>query len=384
MKILVVRCDNFGDCVLFSGGLRCIRARWPDARIDLLVQPQVRPLFELCPHVDQVRTTARYFPWRTVLRRYSKFRGTWILNRALQTTIAKRILWTYPSYDLVLCPMSAPAENVLEIVRRTRAGKKWGSAGAQLNVEHYRDEANRPERVFDEVHENPQEDLWLHEIPRLAKFLDRFDIPSEDVQPELWLSPADREFAERTVPGAATLGIFVGAWQEDRRWPVEKWTDLLARQTRFTSVALFGGSEEDEIGGQVFASPRLEKLNMLDMTGRCTIRETAACLGRCACVVSNDSCGLHFAVAQGVPAVGLLGGYHFGRYYPWGNPEIHRTAANPMDCFHCNKHCIYDEYRCITGIKVETVLAELKQAMTGDQYEEATHAKPQRSQRGSG
>ena len=366
MKILVVRCDNLGDGVLFSGGLRCIRVRWPDARIDLLVQPHVKALFELCPHVDRVRTTARYFPWRTVWKKHRGVRGAWTLRQALQSNTIKKILWAFPSYDLVLCPMSAPQEEILELVRRTRAKQKWGSAGAQLNVERYMDEANRPENVFDEVHENPKEDLWLHEIPRLVKFLDRFDIPSDDLRPELWLSREDRAFAERTVPGAATLGIFVGAWQVDRRWSIGNWVDLVARQTRFTSVALFGGIDDKESGRQICGSPRMERLNMLDMTGRCTIRKTAACLGRCACVVSNDSCGLHFAVVQGVPAVGLLGGYHFGRYYPWGDPAIHRTAANQLDCYHCNKHCIYDEYRCITGITVDTVLTEIEEAMSDE------------------
>ena len=68
-------------------------------------------------------------------------------------------------------------------------------------------------------------------------------------------------------------------------------------------------------------------------------------------------------MAGGVPAVGILGGYHFGRFYPWGDARIHRVANRFMDCYFCNDACIYGDWRCVSSIEVDTVERELRAAI---------------------
>jgi len=55
-KILIVRQDRIGDCVLATGLPREIKARWPGCRVGVLVRSLTRPIFEHNPHVDVILT----------------------------------------------------------------------------------------------------------------------------------------------------------------------------------------------------------------------------------------------------------------------------------------------------------------------------------------
>ena len=77
-SVLIVRPDNIGDCIIFSGALAAIRKQWPEACIELMVQAHVMDLFVHCPYVDRVSSIDRMLPWER-LRQHVK-KGTWALE----------------------------------------------------------------------------------------------------------------------------------------------------------------------------------------------------------------------------------------------------------------------------------------------------------------
>jgi len=359
MRILILRPDSIGDYVLFSGALQPIRNRWPDAWIELAVQPHIRNLPALCPYVDRISSVYRFAPWLG-LRRYI-LKGTWLLERFLLRPTVKPV-WL-PQFDIVMYPVSAPKEEWLSVVRITEAKEKWGFSGVQLNYQELDDDRNVPEKVFTRSWRNTNENLWVHELERTRGVLREMDVVCENIDPVLWLADRDRDFAASVLPDAGCVGFFIGAADDSRRWPAEKWVELGVRQDVAPKVVLFGGPSDRCLA--VVLGKRLGEQNVraLNLAGKTTLRELAACLEKCRAVVSNDSAGLHLAVACGVPTVGILGGYHFGRYYPWGDPRIHRVASVPMDCRHCNADCCYGDFRCVSDISVDAVLVELEAAL---------------------
>lgn len=358
-RILVLRSDRIGDAVIFTGALARLRAHWPGARLDLMVPTAVRPLFARCPHIDHLYSTCRLMPW-DCLRRLV-LRGTWALERALMQD-RLRALW-YPRYDLVIYAVSAPIEPFLRAVRLMDAPEKWGYAGDQLRLYDLEDEANRPERVFTRAYVNRPEDRWMHEHERTRQFLRFCGVDPGEMAPELWVSARETAFARGVLPGDDTLGLFIGAGSPLRQWPAAKWVALALAQKVGRSVALLGGRAERPFARSLKAVLAGSGLQVVDLTGKMRIGELAACIARCRAVVSNDSSGLHLAVAARVPAVGILGGYHFGRFYPWGDPRIHRVAHIPMDCYHCNDQCRFGDWRCVANVPVETVVQELQAAV---------------------
>lgn len=284
----------------------------------------------------------------------------------------KRLL-PYPHYDTVLYPVSAPTEEYLDLARHIHARDKRGFCGFMLNIERFENEDNRPENVFTSCCENRKGEEWNHEFTRMELFLRHLEVPFGSLWPMFWLSEQDEAFAAREVPESSTLGVFIGAYHHWRRWAEENWIDVLNRQTVARHVVLFGSERDAVSGDRIAAGLEQSGTDCRNLAGRTSLRELAACLARCCSVVSTESAGLHMAVALHVPTVGLTGGHHYGRYYPWGDERINRVASVDMDCFNCNERCKFGDYRCISGISVETVLRELQVA--------AAASKPTRKER---
>ena len=69
----------------------------------------------------------------------------------------------------------------------------------------------------------------------------------------------------------------------------------------------------------LLAAPLLAALpSAIDLVGRLTLPEVAACLGRCALFVGNDSGLMHLAAAAGAPTLGLFGPTSAAEYAPAG------------------------------------------------------------------
>jgi ADP-heptose:LPS heptosyltransferase len=67
------------------------------------------------------------------------------------------------------------------------------------------------------------------------------------------------------------------------------------------------------------ADPLLTALpEAVDLVGRLTLPEVAACLARCAQFVGNDSGLMHLAAAAGTPTLGLFGPTPAHEYAPAG------------------------------------------------------------------
>ena len=61
-RILIIRPDHLGDLILFSGGLRHIRNKWPSARITLCVRSYGMELFANCPFIDKLQPYESLIP----------------------------------------------------------------------------------------------------------------------------------------------------------------------------------------------------------------------------------------------------------------------------------------------------------------------------------
>jgi ADP-heptose:LPS heptosyltransferase len=81
-------------------------------------------------------------------------------------------------------------------------------------------------------------------------------------------------------------------------------------------AAIFAGPGEQE---RAMAAPLLAALpSAIDLRGRLTLAEAAACLARAVLYVGNDSGLMHLAAAAGVPTVGLFGPTPVAEYAPAG------------------------------------------------------------------
>jgi heptosyltransferase-3 len=67
----------------------------------------------------------------------------------------------------------------------------------------------------------------------------------------------------------------------------------------------------------------------IDLVGRLTLAEAAACLARCALFVGNDSGLMHLAASAGTPTLGLFGPTPASEYAPSGVLTAFAVAEGP-------------------------------------------------------
>jgi ADP-heptose:LPS heptosyltransferase len=168
--------------------------------------------------------------------------------------------------------------------------------------------------------------------------------------------------------------LFPGGSWANKLWPVENFGAVatLVHQNTGWRCVVCGG-----VGDRHFGQRLREATDapMEDMIGRTTLDELAALVAGASFLLGNDTSAVHLAAAVSTPAVCILGGGHFGRFFPY-QPEEHFddrplpvTVHHEMHCYGCNWNCIHkiegeEPFPCIADISVEAVVNSTKTLLT--------------------
>ncbi len=304
--VLVLRPDHLGDMVLFSGALRHLRAHFSDARIGVAAGgPRLEYLVD-CPYVDEL------IPWPPVARRWARRTGCW---------------------STVLLPVRSPRRVHHETVRRLRARRAIGITGDHSNQNEEVDRASA--RWYTSRLELAPERRTEHELIVTRDFLRHLgiDVGLEDVWPQTWTTPADRDWAERHVPaadGQLTIAVTPAvAGDPAKLRPPDAYRAVFdAGWDPPVTVVVLGGPDDTEVCGAVATALATARCvaSVTNLAGTTTVNQLVEGLRRASGVISVDAAPLHLATALRRPVVGVVGDGHGGRFYPWGDPATSRVV----------------------------------------------------------
>ena len=187
----------------------------------------------------------------------------------------------------------------------------------------------------------------------------------EPLAPQLAVTPEEitaalKKFGlEKTA--APIFGLNPGAeYGPAKRWPVENFIAAAKKIQSRTNCTwlLFGGKSDMAITNQIASQLPTSNSHLLNLAGQTSLRELMALLKLCRVLLTNDTGPMHVAAALGTPVV-----------VPFGStsPELtgpglpgdarHRLLKSAAPCSPCFlRECPID-FRCMNGIKVETVVA---------------------------
>jgi ADP-heptose:LPS heptosyltransferase len=271
MRILFITSNRIGDAVLSTGLLDHLLRAHPTARFTIACGPVAEGLFTHMPRRDA-----------TIVMEKRRFGRHWLP------------LWWHAvrrRWDLVVDIRASAMGYLVPTWRRAAMRKSRG-----------------------------------HKTEQLARILRLAPPPL----PVVWTSAADRDRAAALLPaGAPILALGPTANWTGKVWPPERFAALAAAlRDRLPRVAVFAGPGAFEAS---LAAPLLAALpQAIDLTGRLTLSEAAACLARCALFVGNDSGLMHLAAAAGTATLGLFGPTPAAEYGPAGRmarPVISATAS---------------------------------------------------------
>ncbi|HUB14151.1 MAG TPA: glycosyltransferase [Acetobacteraceae bacterium] len=143
-------------------------------------------------------------------------------------------------------------------------------------------------------------DAWLADgdsacVERLAR-----ELGWTEAMPSPFVVASARQF--NLPPG--TVALHPGCKPD---WPWKRWHGFDALAALLPSVVVVGTDTDRDNRGSYFGRDFVWPAHAEDFTGRLSLADTAALIGQCAALVSNDSGLMHLGVALGVTTLGVFG-----------------------------------------------------------------------------
>lgn len=157
-----------------------------------------------------------------------------------------------------------------------------------------------------------------------------------------------------------TAGVHIGClptWSW-KKWPIEKWAELIDRlgDAGFRVVVIGGEAERSDVNKLKKATRRF-----VDLCGQTTLKEAGAVIRGCDLFISTDSGPMHMASALKVPVVGIFGPTSVKKNRPWRGLVVRHREA-PLPCQPCQERpdgmaimrgC--DHRMCLTQLEAQEV-----------------------------
>lgn len=334
-SILLIRLSAIGDVVMASPLLRALRSRYPQAHIAWLAQPEVAPLIECHPCLDEVIVWPRGHwaaLWRA--RRWGALgRAVW----ALRTELRRR------RFDLVLDAQGLLKSGLLARLsgapQRVGLGSREGSAVLMTRV----------------VAKPRGEARIGSEYLALARAL---ALPVGEFRQEVALAAADEAFARELAQEAGLAGgwavLAPFTTRPQKHWFEERWVELARRLAAERGLVplVLGGPGERAAAERLVARAGAPARSL---AGATSLRQAAALIEHARLLVGVDTGLTHMAPAFDTPSVAL-----FGATCPYRDTGRPRAIVlhHPMSCSPCRRRPTCNgQFPCMRAIGVDQVLA---------------------------
>ncbi len=321
MKILIIQTAYIGDCVLTLPLINTIKKNF-DTKITVVTTPTAKDIFTGCRSVDEViiydkkgvhKGIKSFFHLVGKLKK-EKFEIAFLPQRSFRSG-----LMTY-----------------LADISRRIGFKRGGS------------------RFF--LTDKIDFEWNIHEVERqigLAR-----ETGCKEIIRKYNLS-ADKTFAEKEQKLLSkekkNIGVCIESKWQTKRWPVERFRELIEKLSSANQIVILGEKRE-----------KFNGKNILNRTGRTTVKELIALISLLDVLVSNDTGLIHIAAALGVKVVAIFGPTipEMG-FTPYG--VRHTIIEVPLDCRPCSLHgggkCPKGHFKCMQNIPVERVISEVEKVI---------------------
>lgn len=347
-EILIIRTDHIGDFVLFSPAFRVLKDEFPEHRIVFLGDKNITDLIKGIPGIDE------FIPLDV-----KKFQFDFVYYLHIFKILRKR------RFDQVIYPVYSRSFFGDELVRMSGADVRIGFMGDNSNeTERQRLRANA---FYTKLILSP--DGRMNEIDRNKAFFAGLGVQTHNnFVPAILVSEEDKSSGRLLLKSSGWRGgpyvmVNPGSNLPFKNWPRDRFADVAhALHARGFEIVVTGSKNErvffDEIQGNV-------NFNIVNLIGKTSLIELAAVASQSVFYLGTDTGSMHIAAAMGVPVVGIVGGGHYGRFFPYGDLNKNRAVHyKDMKCRDDNWECAkingYDKPApCILGITVKDVLDEI-------------------------
>ncbi len=318
-RILVVQLRRLGDVILTTPALAALKKRYPQAKLDFLVEAPGAEAVAGNPDIDEILI-------------YDPAGALTALRWALKIR-ARR-------YDWVIDFLANPRTAVISAL--SGATVKAGPAHVRRRWAYNR-LLVQPERA---VYAAREKVLWLQSLGIPAA-------PAAEL-PRIYL-------AARPAHLDNIVGLAPASRKDTRRWPARHWIALgrLLRERRGCALRIFWGPGERALAEEVARGIGAGAETVPETRG---IADLARELAACRVLVSNCSGTKHAAVALGVPTVTVHGSSDPASWTPV-HPEHRFVRREELACIGCRGNVCPTQIECLRDLDAERVLPAVEELL---------------------
>ncbi len=343
-NILIVKLSSIGDVVHSLPFLEVIKEKFPNVRIDWLVEEASSQILEGHTALDRVIVSRRK-AWQKKLKNVAE----WLSVSREAIGFLKEVREI--KYDLVVDLQGLLKSGIL--VGLSRGKRKIGMAGAREGGGLF---LNEPPVPVD--YDQHAVDRYLEVAKSLACCHSSWKGAIPVLEPDMGEIKA---FIHRNGLGKTPLvAVNPMARWKTKLWEPESFAALADRLFDELSCRIvFTGSEQDRAVIKDISAMMKEK--PLNLAGRTSLKELAYLYAACSVLVTTDTGPMHIAAAMGCPVVALFGPTDPRRTGPYGlGHEVIRADVECSPCF--KKKC--DHMTCMKQITVERCFETVKDILS--------------------
>ena len=355
LSILFVRCDSYGDLILFSPVLTWLRLNWPQTRLGLLMKARHEDLIPLLPTGVECLT----------------FRSNPFTESALAPACVNEVSGLVQQFDpeILVAPcfdktwVEAVAAAAVPQARRISVGPARYGAIWEFALRRQQIEAAYPEQV--------EIDRQCHEMEKNRALLCFLNGAQVDLADPILNIPSASLFKADAL--LTELGLRAGAFMicnpagvsntAVKSWPASNFAEVirwLAQKHRIPVLVAAHEKERsivDEVARLLGKTPK--PAIWLGQDGEFAL--LAALASRARWYFGNDTSTFHVAEAVGVPSVVVFGGGTYPRFscrHPGSISFVH-----PLPCFGCKWDCHLGEALCLKLVRPQDVISHWEKSL---------------------
>jgi heptosyltransferase II len=324
-NILIIQTAFIGDVILTTPLIRETKRAFPEAHIDVLVIPETKNVLNNNPHIRSILVFDK---------RSKKIR-----------TFFKMVWMIYKSkYDFAFAAHRSMTTAWLMILGGTKIRIGFtGKAAARLMSDPitFRQSARQVERYLDLLRPMTYRPL--------------------EAQSELFFSPEIEQRSRHLLsvldPQKPKIIIAPGSVRATKRWPEERFTELLKKLGRIDiNIILMGSPGEKILCDKIERDSSVN--GVLNLAGKTSLLEAAAVIKKSDLLVCNDSGTMHMANAVSTDVFAFFGPtvewFGFSPFRP--NDKVFQVDVDCRPCgTHGGKACPKGHFKCMLDIEVEQV-----------------------------
>lgn len=314
-RILVITLSNLGDIILTTPVIVSLRREFPDSRIDVLVGPAGKEVFEKDRNIFKIIIYDKHMP----------IAG----KRRIQLKLKKL------NYDLVV--------DLKNTVLGLLIGPKYRTA----TIQHF------PPHIVHSV------DRHLHRLKSLG-------IEGHERRPYIHITQEDEAYVSGLLKASGVREKFIvispGAKSHLKRWTQEGFAavaDKLAGECEADIVFIGSGEDEMIVSGVV----KKMKHKPHNFTNKTNVRQLGDLLKRSKLLITNDSAPLHIGCAIGARVLAIFGPTDHRKYGPIGEFDV--VINKKLFCSPCEDAVCRSNYECMSLITPGDVFEPAKMIVEG-------------------